>query len=127
MCAFLVYPPACSYPLPADIPRVLQITAVTPWCCADELLGPSLQLPGSLLGALWSASDPLLRQFRSEEEAIGELQRLADAAPEDDNASPDPRAAQFSAELNRLGAGSLLLRQAFHANHTFSNIKSERR
>ena len=74
---------------------------------ADKMLGPSLQLPGSLLGSLYSLSQPLFSKGSSQEAAAAELQE----AVESSDRGPNSMHAQFVAEMERLGGGSLLLRQ----------------
>ena len=78
-------------------------------CCADSPLGPSLQVPGSLLGDLHALALPLLgprqRQRQDEEENTD-----MDDGEEDYAEAAAPAAEPPSAEqLGRLGAGKLLL------------------
>lgn len=74
---------------------------------ADKMLGPSLQLPGSLLGSLYALSQPLLRRGSSQEAAAAELQE----AVESSDKGLSSMHAHFVAEMGCLGGGSLLLRQ----------------
>ncbi len=73
---------------------------------ADKVLGRSLQLPGSLLGSLYAAAQPLLRRDGSQEGVLAQLQE----AVEGPDRGPDSMHAQFMTEMGRLGAGALLLR-----------------
>ncbi|BDA41474.1 probable Nucleoporin NUP188 homolog at N-terminal half [Coccomyxa sp. Obi] len=74
----------------------------------DKVLGRSLQLPGSLLGSLHAAAQPLLRRDGSQEGVVAQLQE----AVEGSDRGPDSMHAQFVAEMGHLGTGSLLLRAA---------------
>ncbi len=83
------------------------------------MLGPSLQLPGSLLGSLYALSQPLLRRGASQEAAAAELQK----AVESSERGPDSMHAHLVAEMGRLGGGSLLLRQAPAPCHMNSRLQ----
>lgn len=76
--------------------------------CADPLLGPSLRVPGSLLGDLHALAQPLLQQQqRRSKEASGEDEDADMDQTADAGAAEQPLSAQ---QIATIGGGTLLLR-----------------
>lgn len=77
------------------------------WVLADEVLGQSLQQPGSLFGSLYSALQPVVSAYPSWTAASQVLRQLRSS---DGGRSTSHAAVQLQKQLQSLHLGQLLLR-----------------
>ena len=77
------------------------------WVLADEVLGQSLQQPGSLFGSLYSGLQPIVSAYPSWTTASQALRQLRSS---DGGPSTSHAAVQLQKQLQSLHLGQLLLR-----------------
>lgn len=87
-------------------------------CADDVLVGPSLRLPGSVLGELHTLGQPLLKQQQQqhEQQRLQQQQEQEEEGEEGESAMDEgveqeqPLTSPTAEQLQAVGAGSLLLR-----------------